>query len=98
MENAKIVNVPIASHFKLFIGDCSSSIEEQKEMINIPYVNAVGNLIYLMVCTRRDLAYVVSLVNMYMRNPGMMHWHVVNHILIYIKGSINVDLCSSRKE
>ncbi|GJZ61269.1 retrotransposon protein, putative, ty1-copia subclass [Tanacetum coccineum] len=38
-------------------------------MSKVPYANAVGRLMYLMVCTRPDIAYAVSVVSRYLANP-----------------------------
>ena len=42
-------------------------------MAKIPYANVVGSLIYVMVCTRPDIAYSMSLVSRFMSNPGKVH-------------------------
>ena len=46
-------------------------------MSRVPYANAVGSLMYAMVCTRPDLAYVVSTVSRFMSNPEKQHWEAV---------------------
>lgn len=61
-------------------------------MRKVPYASAVGSLMYLMVCTRPDLAYYVSMVSRFMSNPGEKHWLAVKWILRYIKGTKNVGL------
>ena len=47
---------------------------------------------YAMVCTRPDLAYVVSIISRFMRNPGKAHWEAVKWIHRYLKGSPNLGL------
>jgi len=47
---------------------------------------------YVMVCTRPDLAYVVSIVSRFMHNPGKAHWEAVKWILRYLKGSPDLGL------
>ncbi|GFY82365.1 hypothetical protein Acr_02g0006050 [Actinidia rufa] len=37
--------------------------DERKHMANVPYANAVGALMYAMVCTRPDISHAVSMVN-----------------------------------
>lgn len=59
-------------------------------MRSIPYANAVGCLIHLMVCTRPDLAYAVSIVSRYLANPGKEHWQAAKWIFRYLNGSIQV--------
>ena len=61
-------------------------------MLNVPYSNAVGSLMYAMVCTRPDLAYVVSVVSRFMHNPDKAHWEAIKLILRYLKGSSEISL------
>jgi len=43
-------------------------------MSRLPYASAVGSLMYVIGCTRPDLAYAVSTVSQFMSNPGRQHW------------------------
>ena len=61
-------------------------------MSHVPYSNAIESLMYVMVCTRPDLAYVVSIVSRFMHNPGNAHWEAVKWILRYLKGSPDLGL------
>ncbi|GKC02760.1 hypothetical protein Tco_0994370 [Tanacetum coccineum] len=61
-------------------------------MGKVPYENAVGSLMYLMLCTRPDIAYAVSVVSRYLANPGKNHWEAVKWILKYLRGTANVGL------
>jgi hypothetical protein len=54
-------------------------------MSHIPYSNVVGNLMYVMICTRPDLTHVVSVVSRFMHNPGKEHWNAIKCILCYLK-------------
>ena len=38
-------------------------------MSRIPYANAIGKTMYVMVCNRLDISHVVSVVNKYIANP-----------------------------
>ena len=49
-------------------------------MFHVPYVSVVGSLMYAIVCTRPNLAQVVSVVSRYMGNPEKVHWQVVKCI------------------
>jgi len=64
------------------------SKEDKEFMSKVPYANAVGSLMYAMVCTRLDLSYSVSLVSRFMENPGKAHLQALKWILRYIKWSI----------
>lgn len=39
-------------------------------MRKAPYANVVGSIMYLMVCTKPDLAYGISILSRFMANPG----------------------------
>ena len=41
INKAKLVNFPLASHFKLSSGLCPSSVEEKDYISLVPYANAV---------------------------------------------------------
>ena len=61
-------------------------------MSHVLYSNAIGSLVYAMVCTRPDLAYAVSIVSKFMHNPGKAHQEAVKWILRYLKGSPDLGL------
>ena len=61
-------------------------------MSKVPYSNAVGSLMYAMVCTRLYISHAVGTVSRYMHNPGKEHWQVVKWILRYIWKTLNVGL------
>jgi ATP-binding cassette subfamily B (MDR/TAP) protein 1 len=72
MTNFKPV-CSLASHFKLSSKQCPLSDEERNEMKKVPYASAVGSLMYVMVCTRPDIAHVVGMVSQFLSNPGKEH-------------------------
>lgn len=80
MSKRRPVSTPLAAHFKISSEFCSKTDEELELMSNIPYSSAVGSLMYVMVCTRPDLTYAVSMVSRYMHNPGKYHLDVVKWI------------------
>jgi hypothetical protein len=46
-------------------------------MSHVPYASAVGSLMYVMVCTRPDIAHVVGVLSRYMSKPRKEHWTTV---------------------
>ncbi|KAE8686658.1 hypothetical protein F3Y22_tig00111036pilonHSYRG00002 [Hibiscus syriacus] len=69
MSSAKPVSTPLANHFKLSLEQCPKIDKEAEDMKKVLYSNVVGCLMYAMVCTRPNLAYVVSQVCKYMSKP-----------------------------
>ena len=92
MNYGKQVQTPLASHFKLSAAQCPQTEAEQQKMACIPYSSAVGSLMYAMVLTRPDISHDVSLVSRFMANPGYEHWRVVQWIMRYLKGTLEVGL------
>jgi hypothetical protein len=72
---------------------CPKTREEIEYMCRVPYSSAVGNLMYVMVCTRPDIAHAVGVVRRYMNNPGKEHWEAIKWILRYLRGTANHALC-----
>ncbi|KAG8498395.1 hypothetical protein CXB51_006971 [Gossypium anomalum] len=69
-----------------------STNTEQEYMLQVLYSNAVGSLMYTMMCTRPDISQAVSIVSKYMHNPGKGHWQAVKWILRYIQKTMDVRL------
>lgn len=57
------------------------------------YREAVGCLIYLTVCTRPDLSFVVSKLSQYFTKPTEQHFGTVKHVLRYLRGTSDKKLC-----
>ena len=55
-------------------------------MKNISYGLIVGSIMYVQVCTRPDIAFVVSMLGRYQSNPSMDHWRAAKKVLRYIQG------------
>ncbi|XP_073304660.1 secreted RxLR effector protein 161-like [Primulina huaijiensis] len=60
--------------------------------------SGVGSIIYVMVCSHPDLAYVVSTISIFMAIPGRMRWEVLKSTLRYLKGTSNLGLLFERRD
>jgi hypothetical protein len=60
-------------------------------MQTVPYVSAVGALMFLAIAMHPDIAQAVGVLCRFMSNPGPEHWKAVKHLFCYLHGS--VDLC-----
>ena len=65
---------------------------------NVPYREAVGSLMYLMTCTRPDLATSVSFVSKYLSEPRVNHWLAVKRIFRYVAKTINFGIMFRREQ
>lgn len=77
--------------------------ESRKENVksdNFPYRQAVGAVMYLMQCTRPDLAYSVGFLSRSLENPSSEDVIRIKRVLRYISGTINQGImyqCNPRK-
>ena len=83
--NDKPVVTPFdpSSHLKKNQGDSVSQLE---------YTQVIGSLMYIMNCTRPDLAYTISRLSRYSHNPGKDHWVALIRVLRYLKHTMNYGL------
>ena len=47
------------------LNQCPKNDFEKEQMKNIPYASVVGSIMYVQVCTRLDIAFVVSMLGRY---------------------------------
>ena len=48
---------------KLNFGQCPKSEKDKIEIKKVPYASTMGSLMYVMVCTRADIAFTVGVVS-----------------------------------
>ena len=93
MHNCKPIDTPVAKNESLSLDMCPKTKDEKEKMTRVPYANAVGSLMYAMMCTWPDICYAVRLVSRFQSNPGLAHWKAVKRILRYLKGTMDYILC-----
>ncbi|KAM1048430.1 hypothetical protein PS2_027337 [Malus domestica] len=74
MEQSKKGFLPVRHGIHLSKSMRPKTPEEIRQMSVIPYASAIGSLMYVIICTRPDMAYVVSITSRYQSNPGSEHW------------------------
>ena len=62
-------------------------------MAHVPYANAVGSLMYAMICTRPNIYFAIGIVSRFQSNPRLAHWKAIKRILRYLKGTMEYILC-----
>jgi len=80
MAEANSVSTPIVQYLE------ASEVENAKPT-SAPYREAIGCLMYLAVATRPDLAFSVSYVSQFLKQPSEQQWTLVKRIFRYLKGS-----------
>ena len=62
-------------------------------MSRVPYANAVGSLMYAMVCTRPNIAHAVRVLSRYISKLGKEHWTAIKRVLRYFCGTTYYAIC-----
>ncbi len=62
-------------------------------MNKVPYASTIGTLMYTMMCTWLDIAYLVGVVSQFLSNPRKEHWAVMKWIFTYLYGTSKICLC-----
>ena len=72
--------------------------EENEELLGpeVPYLSAIGALMYLANYTRPDIAFSVNLLARYSSTPTKRHWNGIKHILRYLRGTSDMGLFYSK--
>lgn len=87
-ENAKPAYTPLDAGARLLKSDCpADDSDEQIAMRNVPYLQAVGAIMFLMLATRPDIAFAITKLAQFSHNPGMKHWRAVQRLLRYLRGT-----------
>ena len=65
--------------------DCPRNVQEKLDPKLYPYTSVVGSLMYLMICTRPNIAFAVGMVSRFQSNLGKLHWMAIQWIFRYLK-------------
>jgi hypothetical protein len=98
MSDCNSVGTPLPPGTKLSKSMGPDSPEEVEFMRNVPYLSALGAILYLATMTRPDISYAVGYLGRFSSNPGPKHWAALKHLLRYLKGSMDYKLTYSGKD
>ena len=90
MEQSKGVTTPMETGIDLN--------EKSEPALDIPYRQAIGSLMYLMVGTRPDIAFGISKLAKFVESPTLIHWNCVKRVLRYIKSTSARGICFDSKK
>lgn len=68
--------------------------EENEEVLGpeVPYLSAIGALMYLVNCTRPDIPFAINFLARYSSSPTRRHWNVIKHVFRYLRGTVDLGL------
>src|SRR5713101_2129528 len=95
MQNCKPVLTPMQPGLRLSSAQSLKSPEEVVAMKDVPYVSAVGALLYLATASCPSITHTVSVLCWFNNNPGMEHWKAVKYLMHYLAGTVDLKLTYS---
>jgi hypothetical protein len=87
--NSSPVSTPMDPSVSLTSAHAPLTPEDKAFMRTVPYVSAVGALMYLAIATRPDIVFAVGMLCRFMAHPGPEHWKAVKHLFCYLHGTID---------
>jgi hypothetical protein len=74
--------------------DPSVTLRKNKKIARdqLRYSQIIGSLMYLVSTTRPDISFAVCKLSRYMSNPGNDHWHALERVLRYLKGTMSFGI------
>ena len=91
MDNLNPVRTPLDPKAKLV----KATPDEPAIDTNL-YQRMIGSLMYLVTCTRPDLAFTVSVLSQFSSHPLKIHHHAVKRVFRYLVGTRNLSLTYPR--
>ena len=94
MNKAHPLSSPMIIHSLDLKKDPFRHYEKGEELLGleVPYLSAIGALMYLANRTSPNIVFPVNLVVMYSFAPTQRHWNGIKHILRYLQGTIDMSL------
>ena len=81
MHDSKRGFLPMSHGIMLSKSQCPTTKDKREHMDKIPYASVIGSIMYVMLCTRPDVFYALSMTSRFQSNPGECHWIAVKNIL-----------------
>ena len=94
MQNCKSLTTPLDPGTKL----CKNILELDNIEKAQWYQQAISSLMYVMLATQPDLAYTISTLSQYSKNPKSEHWNALHHVMRYLQATKPKGLVYSTDE
>ena len=56
-------------------------------MCGIPYTEVIGSVLWPVVVLRPDVAFAISLLSQFIKNPGPVHWEALKRVIVYMRST-----------
>jgi len=66
------------------VDQCPSTPNQTAQMSRVPYIKALGSVLWPAVVSRPDIAYAVGILSQFVQNPALVHWDALKRVIIYL--------------
>ena len=74
MAQARLVSTPMELGVQFSMDQCPSSANQVARMRGVPYIQAIGSVLWPVVISQPDAVYTVGIMLQFMQNLGPAHW------------------------
>ena len=94
MNKVHPLNLPMVVCSLDVKNDSFHPCEKVEELLGceVPYLSAIGALMFLANCTRLNIVLSINLLARYSFSPTQRHWNGIKHILCYLQGTTYMSL------
>ena len=85
MAQAKLVSMPMEPGVQFSVDQCPLSANQVARMHGVPYIQAIGSVLWPIVVSWPDAAYTVGVMSQFMQNLGPAHWEGLKRIINYLR-------------
>lgn len=89
MHDCNPISTPVDCNQKISKDFCPKTECDKQYMSKVPYMEAIGCLLFASNVTRPDICYIVNVLSRYCDNPGKGHWEAVKRVMRYLKGTLD---------
>lgn len=91
MTECNPMDTPLELNVNAIIADSEPKMNKDK-LINEPYRELVGCLMYLANASRPDIAFAANVLSRFNQNPKEIHWKMAKRVLRYLKGTVDYGI------
>ncbi|MCO5573182.1 hypothetical protein L7F22_026949 [Adiantum nelumboides] len=91
MSSCKGVETPLPTSLKLKQPD--STLTASTETQSFPFANILGDIRYLITCTRPDICFDTNLLSRYMKAPSLQHIQHLKRLMCYLQHTKDYGIC-----
>ena len=85
LTNSTPVATPMVTGATFSTADSPSTPMQVVCMCGIPYVEAIGSVLWPVIVSQPDAAFTVSILSQFIQNPGPAHWEVLKRMIVFLR-------------